>query len=274
MSILDRIIAISCHLAFASLFFTHAALAEEQQPIPIYLPIDSPQLEQQATELSHLLHAAKLHQFKVQPVKSWSSFQLALRNGQRGVFLAAPHYSAWAVRKNNYIPLLRIKQPLKYVLAVRKNDSHIFELNDLENRSICSQKPLNLDYLMVNHAFKDSLHGAKIISVDSPQYEMRTDSSRCDGFAISEHRFVQLAKQLPDKFIRLHQSSILNNYSITAHPNIKQLWLDELRTLLISEQAKPALSKILSQFARRPKLITVDFEDYSNDEYSPLLPYW
>ena len=265
---------VNAGLCVLLLCLTQFSLALEPQTIPIYLPIDATQLETNAQVLDRMLQAADLEQFKIKTVKSWSAYQLAIKEGQIAVFLAAPHYSAWAVRKLNYVPLLRIKEPLKYVIAVRKNDSKIFELNDLKNRAVCTQKPLNLDYLLVNQAFNNAIVGAKIISVDSPQAEMLLDSSRCDGFAISEHYFVELAAQNPEKFIRLHQSLVFNNYSLIAHPNIEQALLDSLSRFFIREHSKPALADILSQFAHHTKLTPVGFEAYSNDEYLPLLPYW
>ena len=267
-------IIVNAGLCVLLLCLPQFSLAKEPQAIPIYLPIDARKLKTNAQVLDRLLQATDLAQFKIKTVKSWSAYQLAIREGQIGVFLAAPHYSAWAVRKLNYVPLLRVKEPLKYVVAVRKNDSKIFELNDLKNRAVCTQKPLNLDYLLVNQAFNNVIQGAKIISVNSPQAAMLSDSSRCDGFAISEHRFIQVAAQHPEKFIRLHQSLVLNNYSFIAHPNIEQTLLDSLRAFLIREYSRPALAGILSQFARHTQLSQVDFEDYSDDEYLPLQPYW
>ena len=221
------------NIAYLYLIFIllHVALvqAEEADPIPVYLPVNSQISDTYLDELNKASPQLNQTRFEFQKVQSWSAYQQAIRGSHKGVFLAAPHYSAWAVRKLNFVPILRIKQPLKYVVVVRRQDSHLFELSDLTGRKVCAQKPLNLDYLMLRQAFKNTIQGTRIISVDSASHEINLNLPNCDGVVISAHRFSILAKQNPDKFIRLHQSAIFNNYSFIANPNIEQAHLNRLR---------------------------------------------
>ena len=116
-----------------------AAQLEQAQSIPFYLPIESDELQQGVSQLGAALSAEGLNHITPVAVKYWNSYQQSIRHGKRGIYLAAPHYSAWAVVKHNFVPVLRIAEPLKYVIAARRGDSHLFEINDAQSIGVCSE---------------------------------------------------------------------------------------------------------------------------------------
>lgn len=267
---------------FWSLFISSGAEAQslssvrtqDTETVPFYLPIETDELEQIVWQLGTALRGAGLNNITPVPVKYWNSYQQSIRHGKPGIYLAAPHYSAWVVMRHNFVPLFRIAEPLRYVIAARRSDSHLFEVNDLNNRLVCAQKPLNLDYLMVNRAFRNPLYSADINTVQSVSREMSSRSSKCEGFALSDHQFKKLAAIRPDQFIRLHQSGTTNNYSIVVYPNMEQKTIDQLRSILAYPSIQPLLKPLLLQFAANPKLVSAEHEDYREIDYQALLPYW
>ena len=259
-----------CYLALN----TGRAQPSEAKPIPFYLPVHSDAMTQKVTQLGIQLHAMGLTQVQPTAVKYWNNYQQAIRQGRRGIYLAAPHYSAWAVIKHNFVPLFRIAERLQYVIIVRRGDSHLFEISDLDKKRVCAQKPLNLDYLLINQAFDNPVLSADIISVLSVENEIIENNNRCDGFVISVARLNEIDTAQTKKFIRLRVSPEYKNYSIVANPNIEQAVLNQLSQTLENKQVLSLLEPLLLQFASRAALISSSYEDYHRAELTPLLRYW
>ena len=137
----------------------------DTMPIKLHLPIESDSLEKSVHLIQTTLHSEGLDQIEVIAVKYWHNYQRSLRAGHFGIYLAAPHYTAWALAEHDFVPIVRLAEPLKYVIAAHRSNANIFEVNDLDNQRVCAQAPLNLDYLLVNRAFDKPLLSADIVSV-------------------------------------------------------------------------------------------------------------
>lgn len=242
--------------------------------IKFYLPLEGDHLKPAVRQLAKQLHAGGLTQILPVAVRYWTNYQQGLRHGSPGIYLAAPHFAAWAINEHKFLPLVRLNQPLQYVIAVRRTDHELFEINDLDRQYVCAQRPLNLDYLLVNQAFDKPLMAANILSVDSVQQEMQSIRSACKGFALSDHLFQQLAGQHPEKYIRLQQGASLNNYVIIAHPGVPVAQLELLQKLLKRPEAQAPLSTILRQFSSSGDLVPARAADYPQDYMKVLSTYW
>ncbi len=243
-------------------------------PIKLHFPIESDSLKKSARLVQTRLHAEGLDQIEVVAVRYLHNYQRSLRKGHYGIYLAAPHYTAWALKEHNFAPIFRLAEPLKYVIAAHRSNPRVFEINDLDNERVCAQTPLNLDYLLVNRAFDKPLHSADIVSVRSVRQEMLEADSPCVGFAISDHYFKEMARQRPGRFIRLQQSKVYNNYALIAHPEIPAAMLGKLRSVLVKDTLRKALKPLFSQFANRTDLIEAKREDYPASYLQPLVAYW
>lgn len=243
-------------------------------PIELHLPIESESLLKSTELIQQALNADGLNEIEVKAVEYWQNYQHALRKGQFGIYLAAPHYAAWAVAEHNFMPIVRLAEPLKYVIATYRASPTIFEINDLHNERVCARKPLNLDYLLINRVFDKPLLAAEIISVRSVREEMLAPHTPCSGFAISDHVFEEMTRRQPGKFIRLQQGEVYNNYVMLAHPQIPQDVIQKLRAALARRGLQRALEPLLSQFARRTNLVDAQRDDYPLKYRQPLLNYW
>jgi len=187
--------------------------AAEKTITPFYLPFSAEEFPNLASELQTALNEAGLSNFKVNTTDYWHPYQQGLRQGRQGVYFAAPHFSAWAITQNKFVPILRLKGKLQYVIAARRADSHIFEVNDLAGKTVCTQRAPNLDFLLSRTALKKALILARSKSVSSVPLAMRSNNTACQAFSVSEHIFNRFNKAQPFRFIRLSQSKASSNYS-------------------------------------------------------------
>ena len=128
--------------------------AQEDEKISFYLPFHSNQFTKNIEKFNEDLISTGFDNFEIKRSDIWQQYQQNIRTGELGVYFAAPHFSAWLIHKHDFIPLYRVDGNLKFVIASRIKDRDIFELSDLIEKKLCTQNPLNLDYLLINKSFK------------------------------------------------------------------------------------------------------------------------
>lgn len=252
--------------------FTPGLAAQEDQEISFFLPINKNK------KLGKKFQAALLEyglaSVEVRFSDHWHRFQQGIRTGRKGIYLAAPHYAAWAINRHHFIPLIRLKEPLRYVIATKRANAQIFEINDLAKQTVCTQKPLNLDYLLINSAFGNELLSANTKTTKSVAHQMRADNTSCVAFAVSDHYVKQLELKRPNQFIRLHQGQIFNNYVFVIHPDINPDLRHKLRQFLNQTSTQQLLQPVLKLYATNTNLVNAKKEDYPSDYAKYLMPYW
>jgi len=242
--------------------------------IPFYLPLSSEQFPTISDDLENALHEAGLSQFKVTTTDYWHPYQQGLRRGRRGVYFAAPHFSAWAIDKYKFVPILRLRNKLQYVIVARRTDSHIFEVNDLAGKTVCTGQAPNLDFLLSRTALRKAVILARTKPVKSVPQAMRSDDQNCQAFSVSRHIFDAFIKTEPFRFIRLQQSDATLNYGFIVN---RQTALDhgiKLRKFLRSARAKSVLKPMYDLYSDKTILVGAKTRDYSSNDYAPLLDYW
>jgi hypothetical protein len=251
-----------------------ARTANASEQLPFYLPYQSSQFPELALKFDALLVKSGLAEFTTVTTDYWHPYQQGIRQGRIGVYLAAPHFVAWAHHQHNFIPFLKLSSPLQYVIATRHDDAQYFELRDLAEQNICSTNAVNLDFLLVKTAFQNSLKPANNKIVNSVASAIQYDNQNCAAFVISEQAFKTFNAKDPQRFIRLHQGPKYQNYAFVAHPDIPRDTAIQLKRFLRSEAALEVLGPVLSQFATNPKLIPVKRKDYPKHYVEVLNPYW
>jgi len=239
-----------------------------------YLPLHSEQQGELVEQLQLALNNTGLDRIKVRTANYWHGYQNGLRFGRKGLYFAAPHFAAWSINQHDFIPMLRIDDSLKFVIASKQADSQYFEINDLNQKKICAQRALNLDYLLVNTAFDNRLLSANIVSVWSVNNELHNDQTECVAFAINDHKFVELEQSHPGKFIRLQQGSQFNNYAFVAHPSFDVEQIDNIKQFLLRKDVQKILRPLYRLSATKTSLVTARKADYPREYLQPLAPYW
>ena len=255
------------------LLFSPINKAQEVQRIPFYLPVHSSQLRDSIVKFNDALLE---HGFRFEIIHSdlWQQYQQDVRTGNTGIYFAPPHFTAWLIQQHGFTPLLRIENKLKYVIASKAHDHHIFEINDLVDKKICTQNPLNLDYLLIKHAFQRNIQTADTHLVSSVFEEMNNNQTPCSAFSISNHIFEKKEFKNAEKYIRLAQSAELNNYAFSMHPSLTKEFIAPLLQLLNKKETREILTPILELTASEATLIDATESDYPSEYFIELQSYW
>lgn len=248
--------------------------AEQIDSVPLYLPTHSKQHPEMLQQFQQALLSAGFHYIEIKNSDYWQEYQQSVRNGRLGIYYAPPHFTAWLTHKHNFTPLLKVNNALKYVIASKSSDTHIFEMSDLIGRKVCSQHPLNLDYLLINQAFQKSIRSAESHHVYSVFNEMLKSQSPCSAFSISNHRYLEQALETPSKYTRLAQSEQWNNYAVSIHPSFNIDFIERFTHFLQNEETQNILLPLLKLSSDKPKLTPSMLDDYPLEYLEILEPYW
>ena len=268
-------------LFFSICFSSMPSKAAKNEHVSFYLPVHSSQYDMHSM-LENALQKSGLHHITIKYADNWQQYQQNIRYGRQGIYYAPPHFTAWLVEQHNFTPLLKVKDDLKYVIASRSRDSHIFEMSDLIGRKICTQSPLNLDFLLINTAFKKSIKTADAYYVVSVADEMNAEQSPCSAFSISNHFYLeqnsqaqeQSQREAPVEYIRLAQSEQLNNFAISIHPSLVDKHSKKLMSFFTSDEAQKALSPLLKLTSSQAQLVNTNKLDYPSHYTDKLELYW
>lgn len=261
-------------LIIAQLLLAQSNARASTEEVDLLLPFEDDQIDPIKDRLMAGLQMLDTNDINIIGSDHWHRYQQGLRAGRKGIYLAPPHFAAWAIKHYNFEPIARLAQPLSYVIATRRDDSSLFEINDLDDKNVCSSKPLNIDYLLINQAFEDTFSSANIVIVGSVESAMREQDEKCTGFSISNHLFDQLSLEFPNRFIRLSQSQRYNNYVFIAHPEIPALILEKFNDYITSNNSKSLLATLYGELAENPDLVPAKKTDYPKNYWQQLEPYW
>lgn len=266
-----RSIARSCLILF---LLIGNSISVAQTKVELILPIASKGQTGFKQRLQSELENHNLASVTIDFADHWHDYQQGLRLGQPAIYFAAPHFSAWAIDRHGFHPILRIAEPLSYVVSANKAHTNIFELRDLINKQVCSMQPLGLDYLSLTEAFSNKYGSVDHYFIENVKAEMVATHSDCDAFVISNHQLQSIAENGNNNYIRLYQSQNSNNYAFIAHPNVDKELVARLSLFLIQPSIRPLLLPLLQNYANDTTLIPALEQDYPDDYTSELSRYW
>ena len=249
------------------------AWPQDQEKIPFYLPISSVDYPNLKHRLDAALFEAGLGQFSTQTTDYWHSYQQGLKLGRLGIYLAAPHFVAWANHQHDFRPLLKLESNTQYVLASRSRDIDLFEVDDLNDRPVCTQASLNLDFILLNQAFSNPLYSAKNIIVSNVAKEISSNNRNCHAFTIANHLFLKHNLAHPESLIRLQQGQAWPPYAWVMHPQLES-HTKAMSKFLVSEKTLKILRPILRSFSEGEKILHTETRDYPPSIAAPLVTYW
>lgn len=205
--------------------------------------------------LQQALVAQKLPQVRVQLADYWHSYLQSIRRGHRGIYLTEPHLASWAISHHSFVPITQIKGDLRFVLLVRSDDTHLFEIRDLEQKTICAERPLSLNSLWLSELFLNHPSiSYRLKTVESSIKALKENQADCDAFSVNDHHFNQVANHLSVAFIRIQQSRNYANPSIITDPETMKKLGDKLTTFFKSDLAYDSLLPVLTHYEKEPYL--------------------
>lgn len=260
-------------ILIACLSINPSIVTANSEAIELYFPVSSNNMTALSSELRAALEKNGLPEVSIKFADIWHNYQQNIKNGRIGIYFAAPHFSAWAINKHGFLPIARINESSSHVIVAKQSRTDLFELNDLVGHTVCTDKPLNLNYLLTGKLFNKKI-AVNTVFITDISTEMRANQSNCDGFALSNHLLVKLITEGVDDYIRLHQSQNQHNYAFVGHPKLDLRKLRRLRTFLLQPDTQEILLPITQLYAKNTQLVKSKKRDYPISYIQDLAPYW
>lgn len=258
----------------ALLLATNNTSAQDEQMLEIFLPISSISMDLLHSELTAALRENDLLNVSIHFADHWHDYQQSLKTGQLGIYFAPPHFTAWAIEQHQFKPLLRLAEPLSYVIATKRIEAEFFEINDLIGHRICTHIPLNLDYLLAVQVFEGDRGQITTQFVPTVSTEMRAEQSSCNAYTVSNHVLQRLVLEGSDDYIRLYQSKTYNNYALISHPALDSVLLEQVQAFFLQARTQQILRPLFKLYANDVRLISSYKEDYPSEYIGALTNYW
>ncbi len=243
-------------------------------PINFFLPTTSTTTPELTDKLQSALATKGLDNVVVKNVDFWHPYQQGLREGRFGIYFAQPHFAAWAIAQHNFQPVYKLHGRLKYVLASRRSDDHLFEINDLEGRVICREPGLNLGTVWLNSLVGTYQLTVSNNEVKSIEQAMLNDVNGCNAFVIDDHAYDRVNNAQLGRYIRLKQSPVYKHNALVSHPAVPKETIKKLKAALKSREIKALLKPYLTRLSKWQNLLPVKHGDYSAEDYKLLDAYW
>lgn len=251
---------------------------QTRQPVSLYLPINTIDFPELDKRLTLALSDQGVSNITVKNTDYWHPYQQGLRLGRRGIYFAQPHFAAWVIHQHNFKPILKLHGQLKYVLAVRRNDTQFFEVNDLAGAKLCRTPGLNLGTVWLNQLLGEHQLTARSEEVSSVVAIIKNQSndshSNCDAFVLSAFSFNQINKVSKEKYVLFAQSPKYKHHAFVAHPSIDAATTQQLTKALKSKEVKRLMMPYLRSLSRWQNLLPVQLDDYGPDDANLLETYW
>lgn len=250
------------------------ASGENEENVRLFIPIVSSKSPDLDAKLTQALRAQGINKIIVENVDFWHPYQQGLKKGRKGIYFAQPHFAAWAINRHDFKPIYKLHGSLKYVLAARRSDTHIFEVSDLDGKTICREPGLNLGTVWLNRLLGALRLNARIKEQSSIALEMQKPTSNCTAFVIEDYAYERLNKASSNHYIRLEQSEIFKHYAFISHPSISKDLIQKIQKALKSNAIKSLLKPYFSDLSKWQNLLPIKADDYSNNDYRLLNAYW
>lgn len=242
--------------------------------IPFFLGSSEHVSDAALLKLQTELDNAGLQHLSIKRTDFWHPYVQGIRQGQPGVYFAPPHFAAWAVKQHNFIPLIKLSGKLQFTLVSRRNDISIFEIRDVARKNICTSRAPNLDFILANSAFPESLNAPKIIFKDSPANAMLRNDKECDVFTVAEHKVKQHLIDEPYQMIRLLQSQQSINHAFISSEAVSTTTQNKLKKLIKSQQWQTLLRPLYLSYSSKPLLQNTNASEYRQVSTTYLNKLW
>jgi len=256
--------------------FSQSAIAQSgsSDPTILYLPAASSTYGKLANELEAALKAESVNHITVRNGDFWHPYQQGLREGRKAIYFAQPHFAAWAMTKHNFTPIYKLHGRLKYVLAAKRVDDTIFEVQDLSGKVICREAGLNLGTVWLNDVLSNNQITARSKELPSVEHVMAKQTLDCDAFVINDYAYDRINQQQRSRFIRLAQSPIYSHNAFIAHPEISPEQVSLIDKALKSKGVKRVLKPYFTSLSKWQNLLPVKEDDYGARDIELLTTYW
>ncbi len=97
---------------------------------------------------------------------NWLSYQMEMKKGSYDLVFDGPHFNDWRATKLQHSILVKFPSEHVFVVIVKKDNSKIADLKQLNGRPVCAMSPPNLGTLTLLSQFDNPVRQPVIINTD------------------------------------------------------------------------------------------------------------
>lgn len=220
-------------------------------------------MEKEFEPVAQLLTRATGKKFRFQYTSNWFKYMERVRQNESGVYFDGPGFIGWRNTKFQDSVAARLAGHLQLVIVMKKQKAPAhFKLADLTAEPLCSFPPPNLDALVLENGYKNSLHWPAFHPVQSFQSALENvKSGTCKAAILPVPIIQRLGKAYGVKIV--WRAAPLPNQGFSMNTDLPASVRQEIRIVLTSPKGQAA-TRIL-----RAHLGGVALVPATNQEYLP-----
>lgn len=203
---------------------------------------------------------------------NWLSYQNEMRKGDYDLVFDGPHFVGWRARQIGHAPLLKLPQPLVWVVVTRA-DSPLKSIKELAGRRVCVHAPPNLGTLTLQSLFDNPARQPYLIEIKGWQAAYQgVAEGRCDATILPRDN---LRKYDPDGRVAkvVHQHQPYPNQAFTAGPRITPQLRARIVAALMSEHGRQITAPLRERFGQGADMVPASMDEYQ-EAALVLKTYW
>jgi len=204
-----------------------------------------------------------------------SEFERELEKGTYDFVYANPYHIMRVSQKQNYLPLVRDRIPLRGILLVRK-DSRVQELKDLDGKTLAVPSPNAIGASLLIRADLEHLYGVRMAMVNVKTHSsvyLNVLNGLTDAGGGVEKTFDEQDKPVRDALRIIYTTRELPSHPVAAHPRVDKTVREKVRQALLELPASPAGKAMLDEVPMTEP-VTASIEDYLVMRKWGLDSYW
>ncbi len=195
-------------------------------------------------------------------VDNWLSYQSDLRKSAYDIVFDGPAFIGWRMAKFGWSPLVKFPGKLAIVVIVKKDNSAVKTLKDIEGYTLCGFAPPNLATLAVQYEFTNPARQPNIIAVNTATAAYRNVvSGKCVAGIMNAKQYKNIDQQAQAARV-VYRSDPLPNQAFSAGPKVTPEMREKISRALMSSEGNLATEKLRSEF-KVPQFVPATAQEYA-----------
>ncbi|MDH5181089.1 MAG: phosphate/phosphite/phosphonate ABC transporter substrate-binding protein [Gammaproteobacteria bacterium] len=194
---------------------------------------------------------------------SWMHYQKEMVENKYHIVFDGPHFVSWRMNHTNHIPLVKLPQPLVWVIIARKDDTRTNALKDLEGRGFCGHPSPNLGTLTVRSLMNTATREPRLVVRKGWHtiYKGVVNEKACVAGALPKTNLYLYDPELKHtKIIYEHQP--YPNQAITISNKFDTELRDKVRASLLSKEGQNSMAKLRKRYTKGDTLVKANKDEY------------
>jgi len=252
ISLLFAILLSSATQAVEEYTFTAPPRGNEENEAKVYQPI------------ANYLSKATGKKIVYKHSDNWLSYQDGMRKGAFDIVFDGPHFVSWRMANLKHTPLAKLAGNLAFVVAVRKDNKHIYNIKDLAGRTVCGLAPPNLATLTLYGQFPNPMRQPLVLEAESFEQAFKNMmDGKCTASVLRDKMLEKLNKDKDSVRVIFHSPGVPNQ-AFSAGPRLPTEARYKIAEALTSPDARKQLPQFFDRYSKDKDLISandIEFRD-------------